>query len=292
MNRRRGLIIAVVGIAIALVGIFIVYQLIRRVTTPAPQPTPLPVITEGVLVTTQDIPIQTLLGAEDLMVLQVPVEFASPKALSSIEEAVGKITKVPLVSGEILMEHHLADPTNIQGDVAFVLEDEQVLMAFPADDLMSQINILDPGDLVDILVSLEQPVLPGQIGFTDATGEEEGPEEVLFTFSALQRVSITAIVVEITPSRQTTSSTTASGARTAEAEGTPQPTPTPEPSQIEPQAVLLALDPQDALILKHLKDAGGIVDIVLRAPTSEQFFELNPVMPEYLRDRYDLVITR
>ena len=291
MNRRRGFFIAFIGIAIALVGIFIVVRLIQRVTLPSPQPTAVPPITEAVLVTTRDIPIQTLLKKEDLTVIDVPVELASPNSLTDFETAVGKITKVPLVSGEILMRHHLADPTNIQGDVAFIIEDDQVLMAFPADDLMSQINILQPGDLVDILVSLEQPVLPGQIGFTDATGEEEKPEDVLFTFNALQRVAISAIVVEITPTRQSSSST-ATGGRTAEAEGTPQPTPTPEPSSIEPQAVLLALSPQDALILKHIKDAGGIVDIVLRAPTSNQIFELNPVMPEYLRDRYDLVITR
>jgi len=291
LNRRRGFFIAFIGIAIALVGIFIVFRLIQRVTLPSPQPTAVPPITEAVLVTTRDIPIQTLLKKEDLTVIDVPVELASPNSLTDFETAVGKITKVPLVSGEILMRHHLADPTNIQGDVAFIIEDDQVLMAFPADDLMSQINILQPGDLVDILVSLEQPVLPGQIGFTDATGEEEKPEDVLFTFNALQRVAISAIVVEITPTRQSSSST-ATGGRTAEAEGTPQPTPTPEPSSIEPQAVLLALSPQDALILKHIKDAGGIVDIVLRAPTSNQIFELNPVMPEYLRDRYDLVITR
>jgi pilus assembly protein CpaB len=291
LNRRRGFIIAFIGIAIALVGIFIVFRLIQRVTVPASQPTPAPPITEEVLVTTHDIPIQTLLKRDDLTTIDVPVELASPNSLRDIESAVGKITKVPLVSGEILMRHHLADPTNIHGDVVFTMEDDQVLMAFPADDLMSQINILQPGDLVDILVSLEQPVLPGQVGFTDATGEEEKPEDVLFTFNALQRAVISAIVVEVTPARQTSSSTV-TGTRSAQAEGTPQPTPTPEPSRIEPQAVLLALSPQDALILKHIKDAGGVVDIVLRAPTSSEIFELNPVMPEYLRDRYDLVITR
>ncbi len=93
--------------------------------------------------------------------------------------------------------------------------------------------------------------------------------------------------------RQTSSaaSTTASVSFT-EAEATPQPTPTPQPSEIEPQAILLALSPQDALVLKHLKDAGGVIDIVLRAPTSELPFVLNPVMAEYLKDRYELVISR
>jgi len=284
---------AALGIAIAVAGIYIVYRLILNVTESSYQPTAIPPITEEVLVMTHDIPVQTILEMEDLTVIDVPVELASSKALRDFESAVGLVTKVPLVSGEILMQHHVTDPTNIQDDIAFIIEDDQVLMAFPTTDLMSQINILKSGDLVDILVSLEQPVLPGQVGFTDATGEETRPEDVLFTFNALQRVIISAIVVEITPARQTSSSS-ASGSRTSssEAEGTPQPTPTPSPSQIEPQAVLLALDPQDALVLKHLKDAGGIIDIVLRAPSSSQIFELNPVMSEYLRDRYDLVITR
>ena len=56
--------------------------------------------------------------------------------------------------------------------------------------------------------------------------------------------------------------------------------------------ILLALDPQDALVLKHLKDSGAIVDIVLRSPTSRQLFELEPVMPEYLVDRYKLEFER
>jgi pilus assembly protein CpaB len=291
LNRRRGLFIAIVGIAIAGLGIYIVFRLIQRVTSPTAQPTSPAPITEQVLVATHDIPIQSILNEEDVMLIEVPAELVSPNSLKNVESIVGRITKVPLVSGEILMRHHIADPTNIQADVAFVIEDDQVLMAFPADDLMSQINILEPGDLVDILVSLDQPVLPGQVGFTDASGEEEKPEDVLFTFNALQRVAISAIVVEILPNRQSSSSIT-TGARTAGEEGVPQPTATPEPSQVEPEALLLALDPQDALVLKHIKDAGGIIDIVLRAPTSNQIFDLNPVMPEYLRDRYDLVITR
>ena len=72
----------------------------------------------------------------------------------------------------------------------------------------------------------------------------------------------------------------------------PLPTATPQPSDVEPEAFLLALDPQDALVLKHIIDSGGIIDIVLRAPTATVRFELSPVMADYLRDRFELVITR
>ncbi len=45
-------------------------------------------------------------------------------------------------------------------------------------------------------------------------------------------------------------------------------------------------------MLKHIIDSGGIIDIVLRAPTATVRFELSPVMADYLRDRFELVITR
>ncbi|TET82911.1 MAG: Flp pilus assembly protein CpaB [Anaerolineales bacterium] len=293
MNRRTGLIVALIGIAAVVVGAFIFSRIAGRSIGPLPQPTPLPPRTETVLVTTHDIPLRALLKAQDVTLVEVPVELAPPNALHEISQALDRITKIPLVTGEIVMEHHLADPTNIKQDLAFIIGDDQVLMAFPATDLMSQINMLQPGDIVDILVSIEQPVLPGQIGSVNLFAEEGKVEQELFTFNALQRIEISAMVVEIIPTRQT-GSTTSRTASTglAEAEATPQPTPTPQPSQIEPQAILMALSPQDALVLKHLKDAGGIIDIVLRAPTSDQLFELNPVMSEYLKDRYELVISR
>jgi pilus assembly protein CpaB len=293
LSQRRGIIIAAVGILLALVGIIAVGSILRRAATPPELPTPIPPKTEFVVVTTHDLPIRSILRAEDLTILEVQLELAPPNALTDVEEAAGRITKIALVEGEMVMEHHLADPTNVNKDLAFIIEDEQVLMAFPASDLMSQINILQPGDLVDILASLNQPVLPGQVGGSDFATDEGRPEEELFTFNALQRVEISAVVIEILPSRRTGSaSASASSTGELDAEATPQPTPTPEPSQIEPQAILVALDPQDALVLKHIKDAGGIVDIVLRAPTSTRFFELSPVMAEYLRDRYGLVISR
>lgn len=217
--------------------------------------------------------------------VEVPIELVPPGALSAKDAVVGKITKIALAAGEMVLEHHLADPTKTSKDLAFTISDDQVIMAFPATDLMSQINILQAGDLVDILVSLEVPLLPAQAQSAGAPGQEPKAENEMFTFSALQRITIQAVVVKVTPARTTSTS----AARTTTTAGaTPQPTPTPVPPEIEPQAILLALSPQDALVLKHLKDAGGVIDIVLRAPTSTQLFQLEPVMPDYLKDRYEL----
>jgi pilus assembly protein CpaB len=266
-----------------LVGLGLLVAILSRASAPLPAATPIPPRTVSVVVTTRDLPIRSLLESGDLTLLQVPVQLAPLDALGDPQAAVGRITMIPLVTGEVVAEHHLADPSNVSHDLAFIIDDDQVLMAFPATDLMSRINILQPGDRVDILASLDQPVLPGP-----ATTADEEPDKELFTFSALQRVEISAVVVEAVPAARASASRTTLGEATAE----PQPGATPQPSEVEPQAILIALSAQDALVLKYIKDAGGVIDIVLRAPTSAARFELNPVMAEYLRDRFELVISR
>jgi hypothetical protein len=100
----------------------------------------------------------------------------------------------------------------------------------------------------------------------------------------MQRVEITATIVDVESANQGGNQ----GAQTVNEQGTPVPTPTPSPNQRNTVALLLALDPQDALILKHLKDTGAIFDLVLRSPTSNLVFELEPVTPEYLVDLFGL----
>jgi pilus assembly protein CpaB len=185
------------------------------------------------------------------------------------------------------LEHHLADPTNVSHDQAFLIADNQVLMAIPATDLMSTLKILQPGDAVDILVSMQQTVQPQEPGLEDQTrtGEEEVAQETrLFTFDSMQAVKIQAIVVDIIEENRARASTPAGEGSSA--------APTPSPSEYNIQAYLLALSPQDALILKHLRDAGGNFDLVLRSPTSNQLFDISPVFSEYIIEKYKLEVEK
>lgn len=282
---RKGILLAFTGIILAGLGLFTIWQMLQASVAPRPAPTAPAPVTQRVVITSHAVAPGVILKAEDLAQVEVPVDLAPANALTDPSFAAGRITTIPLVAGEMIMGHHLADPTNVNHDLAFVLEDNMVLMAFPASDLLSELNILQRGDQVDILVSLKQPVEPESVTLAGAEEDQE-PEEKLFTFNALQRIPIQAIVVEIVDTGRSRSSFSASTA--VDAQGTPAPTPVPDPADIEPRALLLALAPQDALILKHVKDAGGVIDIVLRAPTSTQLFEAFPVSPDFLIDRYGL----
>jgi pilus assembly protein CpaB len=190
--------------------------------------------------------------------------------------------KQDIIGGEMVLSQHLADPTNIHRDLAFILEDDEVLMAFPIVDLMGQLEMLVRGDRVDLLITMSLPVTPVEEGpsLTLATPE---PEIKSLTLDAMQRIEITATIVEIASTEGS-----GQGAQTVNAEGTPVPTPTPSPQQRNTVAMLLALNPQDALVLKHLKDTGAIMDFVIRSPTSNLLFELEPVSVDYLVDLYGL----
>jgi pilus assembly protein CpaB len=289
MSRRLGILLAVVGVAIVLVGILFVALILRQATSPIVAATALPPVTVPVVVANRALPVRTLVRAADVNVVQMPAEFVPLDAISTLEDAVGKITMIPMATGELIMRHHLADPTNISQNLGLIIGEDQVVMAFPATDLMSQVDVLKPGDLVDILISVAVPVLPNTTGgglVSGGTGDANEQNEELFTFDALQRLTIQAIVVDIDVNTRPGTTTTSN----RPALGTPEPTPTLGTNEIQAQAILVALAPQDALVLKHLKDAGGIIDIVLRAATADQAFDLKPVSPEYLKDRYGLVI--
>ena len=284
---RFGIIIALVGVGLAVVGMYTIGRIIRQSLAPLPPPTPQPAMLVSAVVTTHDVSLGSVLRSDDIKTADVPAELAPQGVITDPAQVIGRITRVHLVSGELVMAHNLADPTNVNRDLGYIIGENQVLMAFPAEDLMSTLNVLQRGDLIDIFVTLSQEVPTAREGPEGTIVVREG-ETVsrVMTFDAMQRLEITAMVVEIQQQEQRPA------AQLPEGEGTPQPQPTPQPSQVRVRAYLLALNPQDALLLKHLKDTGATFDFVLRAPTSNQLFELQTVTSDYLIDRYALSILK
>ena len=287
---RIGILIIFIGLVFGGIGIFFLSRIVQQTITPPAAPTPLPPVTEQVVVAVRDLELGGLLGVEDVQLVAIPVEVVPRNAMRNLESVVGRFSKVPLVSGEMVLDHHLADPTNVSGDLAFILGENQVLMAFPPTDLMSSLNVLRRGDSVDLLVTTTE-----QLPVVDETGRQlldpEGgraSESRTVTFDAMQRIEITAIVADVVQAEDGTQ-TTITGTIV---EGTPQPAPTPAATVTRVRAYLLALAPQDALIVKHLLDTGATFDLVLRSTNSSQIFDLLPVMPEYLLDKYQLEVLR
>ena len=105
---------------------------------------------------------------------------------------------------------------------------------------------------MDILVSINQVVEVIPAEGTTATQEEQTISK-LFTFDAMQRVVIQAIIADVVQEEGTAP---VAATVVQNASGTPVPTPTPIPGARNVRAYLLAVSPQDALVLKHLQGCG------------------------------------
>ena len=231
----------------------------------------------AVAVLTRDLFLGDLITGTDLKMVDVPVEVAPRNAITALDQAVGRIIKTDLVQGEMVLSHNLADPTNNNKDLSFILSEDHVLMAFPADDLMSRESMVQRGDIVDIFATFQEKVKTvGET--TTTTGEPVEPEMRTFTVDTMQKVSITAMVLEVIEQEGNAAPLQGEAVEAA------------PPPDYKIKAYLLAMNPQDALILKHLKDTEAIFDIVLRAPTSIVQFGLTPVTEEYIIEYYGLEI--
>jgi Flp pilus assembly protein CpaB len=56
------------------------------------------------------------------------------------------------------------------------------------------------------------------------------------------------------------------------------------------RALILKIDPQDAVVLKYLRDSVGKIDLALRSPTNSTLFDVQPVNINYLVLRYGIVL--
>lgn len=268
MNSRllTGIVIAVVGIVLVAAGIFMAMRLLDvNMSAPEPQPTPVLETTVQIAFAASDIMAGAVLTEADVVLTEIPIQYIPRDTIDTRDEAIGKITKVDLYQGQMILAHNLANPTAQVFDVAYIISDTHVLMALPASDLMSRESIIQRGDIIDILVSYTETI--ERVGDAE---EDQEPTRQQVTFNAKQRLDITAIVMNIIRSDDE------------------QDAGIPTREQISVRAYLVALDPQDALVLKYLIDIGGVLDYVIRAPTSTGQFDLTPVTSEFIKELYGL----
>ncbi|MCC7352521.1 MAG: Flp pilus assembly protein CpaB [Anaerolineae bacterium] len=268
MGRLRGLLWLTAGLVVAVLAGFVAFISLTRATA---QRTGQEVVQPRVkvVVAARALAVRSLLSAGDLQLKDIPVDSVPEGAIREVEQAAGRLTLVDLYPGEVVLAQRLLDPnvTSADGRLALVVAADEVLMAIPAQDLMSRVGVLKPGDHVDLLFSLEFPANRGTQVTTpsEAGGTTSGTvvirEKEQATFNLLQNVTISAIVAGRTPTGGDTRA---------------------------PDALLLAVSAQDALVLKYVKDAGGIMDVVLRAPGMERPLPAEPVDVDYLINRYQI----
>ncbi len=236
-----GLLLA--GIA----GVLAFLTLVRATTTQQQAQAPSPKV--KVLVATRDLPLHTVITAEDVALREVSPEVVPQGALTDPEQAVGQMLVADVAADEIMLSQRLLKPDYLGPKVALVMDPAKVVVAFPVGDLLGSLDLLRPGDRVDMMFSFTPS------GLLPVTGEG------LATMTVMSDVEVAAVV-------------------RGQGEG----------QQAGPlRALLLAFDPQDALLVKYFRDAGASVDLALRSPAAaEGPFDTVPVDGDYVMQRFKL----
>ncbi len=268
MSRASGCLWLVVGLILALVAGGIAYITLQRATaTPTAGG---PVDVAPVVVAARQVQAGAVLAAADLTMQTVPVNILPSGTLSDTIVAAGMVTMVPLNTGEFLLVHHLIKPDITGKNLGFTLAEDKVAIAMPADDLLSKGQLVETGSRVDIYYSLQVS--------ESADGQAGGGTPKQVTFGTLQGVIVVSIL-RSGGAEPAKSDANALGVGAGAA---------PVVNLGVPYAYILALDAQDALVLKYLRDAGAIMDLAVRNVADESEHATQPVDLPYLIDKYQL----
>jgi Flp pilus assembly protein CpaB len=271
MNRRRGILWLIAGLVLAVcaagISYFAFQQVITQQISPAEAKT-----TQIVVVAKQLINERAVIRLGDVSTEEHTVEEIPSGAIFKTEDAVGHIADRTIFPGDILLAQNLVESFPSTGlestEVATAtvnfnqaLGEDLVAYALPATDRLSMEGILLPGDRVDLLFS------------TDVMGQQEGTGGKVSVY-AIQDLEVLQIIYQPSPK----------SGEDEEAE--------PElPPQL-PKTVILAIDPQDAVVLKYAIDTETSIDLALRAEDNRRNFEVDAVTINTLSDRYEFFAPR
>ncbi len=173
--------------------------------------------------------------------------------------------------GEVI----LAEDVYIAQEGEGGIPDDKVLVALPAQDILSKWGAVLPGDHVDVLITmdviLEKPMYPQDLRTVEElklyeVERDQSMDDV--SVLTLQNLEVVQIIDQ--PS--------------AEGEQDPD-----EPT-LRNRALVVQADPQDAVVLKYLLDVVGSVTLAKRDPENEALFNVQPVNINYLVLRYGVVL--
>lgn len=215
-----------------------------------------------VVMVAREIPDGAVVAPDALIVRPFPSEFAPVGAISQPEQVIGKFAVGTLYKDQILLNGHVST-----GKKAASLSDRvppgRVVVWLPMPDLLTGQIGLRPGDRFDILLTLKlNPTAAGDPGATTNTSQG------MSTQVTLQNIEVFSIGEQAQAGAQVNKE----GASVKASNGS--------------QPLALLVDHQDAIIIKYIKDSGGIIDLALRSSDEERIVRTDAVTVDSIAERF------
>jgi Flp pilus assembly protein CpaB len=294
---RRGTILIIVGIILALGTTAVVFVLLRpsgQEPAAAPQPTPEEKV--SVVIAAQEIPPLTEIPADAVGTLLIPESTLTPNHLLDPEAVVGKKSMTTITRGSFITANMLLDESKVLElgyNASLNVPEGKVATTFSTSQLRAVAGAIQNGDFVDVLISYWMVDTEAE---PPAGGEEEAAETPAESYILLAQLLLQDVeVLRVGPWAGV-----AVAPEEAE-EGAPEATPAPEeegegegelqPVSPEAQVVLtLLLDQQDALVLKFARESGASIDLVLRGREDHEAVRTETVSLEYVMTRFEITV--
>jgi pilus assembly protein CpaB len=119
------------------------------------------VLLRDVVVARKDIPEGAALTPSALVVNAWPVATVPAGALSSLDSAVGRVTRVPVYAGEVIVPGRLSPPGTGPGLQVKITPGKRA-MAVKIDDVVGVSGLIQPDSRVDVLVTLRDQRSDGE----------------------------------------------------------------------------------------------------------------------------------
>ncbi|MBX3014641.1 MAG: Flp pilus assembly protein CpaB [Caldilineaceae bacterium] len=225
--------------------------------------------TRPVVVAVVDIPFRRSVAETEVSIRELPIESIPEGAATTLDQVVGKMSTVGVFANQPLLVQQMVTPDVVTQQVALSVPKGKIVTAVPTNSKLIANRLIRPGDKIDVLATFEIEVMREQ-------GGGPMPESV----GLLQNLEVHAIILPAAVVDDATDGEkSAEGGvfRTADEEG---------------QSILLAVDPQDALTIRHILDVGGELDLALRGPDDDTIAGVEPVDQFYLADRYNIELVR
>lgn len=256
MTRRSGWILLTLGLLLAISAGALVYVVLQQQSTAATEQARREVLDQQVAeVPTMKLPVAArplapgaTIGASDVLLKDFPLDIVPVNAITDTAQIENRILARSVGQGDTFQ---LSMFVGEEGEaLSQALPQGYVLFAFPIVDLLSQSNLIADGDRIDLFLTLSTPPIGGA-----APDQENIPTTAL----TLQNIQVLKVL------------------RAEAQEGETKP---------PAVALLCAMRPEDAIILKHIKDTGGTIDFALRSPLDTQPFTTDPLSLPELIQRY------
>ena len=226
-----------------------------------------------VVMAAREIPDQTQVTPDALVVRPFPADFAPATAIASPDQAVGKFAVGTIYKDQILLQGHVSVAKRAPS-MSERVPPGKVVVWLPMPDLLSGNIGFRPGDHLDILLSLPLTTTattpsdptPGQTANPNASAGNA--KSGTSTQTTLQNVEIFAL-----GDRSESGASVGPGGVQVSKGGGAQP-------------LALLVDHQDALIIKYIKDSGGTIDLALRSADEDRIARTDAVTVDSIAERF------